>query len=155
MLAAAARLPASVASLLAVAGPGCDGELTAAEVLVRVAELAVRGAWIGTFSVSPPVADEIERAAAVVPTEASLAIVRCARGETGPVPIRGGRRTVELTPVGALIFVLDPLLALAGGLPLAHAVAGARSVEEGRDALAALGIRTELDYERSRAHEGP
>jgi hypothetical protein len=149
MLAAAARL--SIPTLLAVAGPGCDGELTAAEVLQRLAELAKRGAWIGTLSVSSAVADEIERAAARVPTEASLQIVRCARGETGMVPIRGGRRTVELTPVGALIFFLDPLLALAAGLPLANAVAGAKSIEEGRDALGALGVRTELDFERDRA----
>jgi hypothetical protein len=151
MLAASARLPAEFAVLLAVAGPGCDAELTAAEVLGRVAELAMRRAWIGTLSVSPSIADEIERAAATVPTEASLQIVRCARGETGLVPIRGGRRTVELTPVGAMILVLDPLLAVSAGMPLASAVAGCRSVEEGRDALAAIGVRTELDYERDRA----
>lgn len=151
MLAAAARLPSDISSLLAVAGPGCDGELTAAEVLTRLAELATKGAWIGTLSVSPSVADEIERAADVVPTEASLGIVRCARGETGPVPIRGGRRTVELTPVGAMIFALDPLVAMAAGLPLANAVAGSTTIEAGRDALAALGVRTELDYEHDRA----
>jgi hypothetical protein len=34
-------------------------------------------------------------------------------------------------------------------------VADAGSVEEARGALAALGIHTELDYERSRAGEGP
>ena len=118
---------------------------------MRLGELARAGAWIGTLSVSPAVANELERAASAVPTEASLQIVRCARGELGPVPIRGGRRTVELSPVGAMIFVLDPLLAVSAGVPLTSAVAGCRSVEEGRDALAALGVRTELDYERLRA----
>ena len=45
---------------------------------------------------------------------------------------------------------------MAAGLPLAHAVAGAgSSIDEGRDALAALGIRTELDYERERAASRP
>jgi hypothetical protein len=151
MLAAAARLPAGISSLLAVAGPGCDGELTASEVLARLGELARAGAWIGTLSVPPAVATELERAAGAVPTEASLQIARCARGELGPVPIRGGRKTVELSPVGALIFVLDPLLAVSAGVPLTSAVSGCRSVEEGRDALAALGVRTELDYERDRA----
>jgi len=153
VLAAAARV--SIPALLAVAGPGCDGELTPAEVLQRAAELARAGAWIGTFSVTPEVAAELERAGRKVPTEASVQIVRCARGETGPVPIRGGRRTVELTPFGAMVLVFDPLLAASAGLPLTAAVAGSRSIEEGRDALAAIGVRTELDYERSRAHEGP
>ena len=151
MLAAAARQPAGISTLLAVAGAGCDGELTPTEVLTRLAELAAGGAWIGTFSVTPAMARELDAAAGVVPTEASLQIARCASGEVGPTPIRAGRRTVELTPLGAMIFVLDPLLAMAAGLPLANAVAGARSIAEGRDALAALDVRTELDYERDRA----
>jgi hypothetical protein len=153
MLAGASRL--DTPTLLAVAGPGCDAELTPAEVLQRASELARGGALLGTFAVTHAVADELERAAAVVPTEASLQIVRCARGETGEVPIRGGRRVVELTLFGAMILVFDPLLASATGLPLAAAVAGSRSIEEGREALAALGIKTELDYERTRAREGP
>ncbi len=151
MLAAAARLPEGVSTLLAVAGAGCDGELTPTEVLTRLAELAAGGSWIGTFSVTRSVARELDSAAGAVPTEASLQIVRCANGEIGPTPIRAGRRTVELTPLGAMIFVLDPLLAMTAGLPLASAVGGARSIAEGRDALAALGIRTELDYELDRA----
>jgi hypothetical protein len=152
MLAAAGRLDVPV--LLAVAGPGCDAELTPAEVLQRASALARSGALLGAFAVTHAVADEIERAAAVVPTEASLQIVRCARGETGPVPIRGGRRTVELTLSGAMVLVFDPLLALAAGeLPLTAAVAGSRSIAEGSEALADLGVRTELDWERQRARE--
>ena len=45
----------------------------------------------------------------MVPTEASLQVVRCARGEVGPASIRGGRRSAELGPVGALTFVFDPV----------------------------------------------
>jgi hypothetical protein len=41
-----------------------------------------------------------------------------------------------------------------GAAPLAHAVAATGDIEEARGALAALGVRTELDYERSRAREG-
>jgi hypothetical protein len=90
-----------------------------------------------------------------VPTEASLQVVRCARGEVGNAYIRGGRRRVELGPVGALTFFFDPVAAPSEALPLAHAVADAGSIEEGRAALAARGVLTELDYERSRAGEGP
>jgi hypothetical protein len=96
------------------------------------------------------IADELDAAATLVPTEASLQVVRCARGEVGEAYIRGGRRRVELGPLGALTFVFDPVAA-AEALPLAQAVADTRSIEEGRAALAALGVHTELDYERSRA----
>ena len=92
--------------------------------------------------------------ARAVPTEASLQAVRCARGETGEVDIRGGLRHVRLSPVGALTFFFDVRAAYDGVAPLARAVAGAADLEQARDALAALGIRTELDYERDRARQG-
>ena len=155
MVAAALRVAGLVKPLLAVIGPGCDGELTAAEVLERIARLARAGAWLGAWGLTPQVADELDAATTLVPTEASLQVVRCARGEVGEAYIRGGRRRVELGPLGALAFVLDPVAAPSETLPLAHAVTAAESIEEGRAALAARGIYTELDYERSRAGEGP
>lgn len=139
--------------VLAVTGAGCDGELTPAEVLGRIAVAAAEGAWAGTWSPPPDVVDEVERAALANTTEASLQLVRCARGETGPTPIRGGRRTVELTPVGALCFFLQPGRSLAAIAPLAVAVEGSASIEDARAALEARGVRTELDYERDRARE--
>ena len=144
-----------VKPLLAVIGPGCDGELSAEDVLRRIAELGQAGAWLGAWGVTPDVADELEAATALVPTEASLQVVRCARGEVGTAPIRRGRRTVELGPVGALAFAFDPLKTPREALPLAAAVEGTTDLERARAALEALGVRTELDYERSRAGEGP
>jgi hypothetical protein len=136
--------------ILAMIGAGCDGELAPAKVLERVAALARAGAWLGTWGMPPDVAAELERAADRVPTEASLMVARCARGETGTVPIRGGRRQVELGPLGALAFFFDPVAA-SDELRLARAVRGSDSIDAARDALAALGVRTELDYERARA----
>jgi hypothetical protein len=147
--AVAARTPA----ILAVTGAGCDGELTPQEVLRRVAAGAAEGAWTGTWSPSPAIADEVGRAAEANTTEASMQLVRCARGETGPTPIRGGRRTVELTPVGALAFFFALGENPPAYAPLAGHVHGTRALEEARAALAAQGIRTELDYERDRAAE--
>ena len=151
MVAAALNVAGRVKPLLAVIGPGCDGELTIGEVLARVAELARGGAWLGTWGLAPETAAELDAAAGLVPTEASLQVVRCARGEVGHALIRGGRRSVELGPVGALTFVFDPLAAPPDALPLARAVAKAGSIEQGRAALAARGVKTELDYERDRA----
>ena len=136
-------------TLLAVIGAGCDGELTPAEVLGRVAAAARAGAWTGTWSPPARIADEVEAAASASYTEASMQLVRCARGETGLAPIRGGRRTVELGPAGALAFFFDPERGLEEIAPLAPVVAGAADVEAARAALAAHGVRSELDYERT------
>src|SRR5262245_54888044 len=135
----------------AVYGPGCDGELTPDEVLERLMELQSAGALLGTWGLTPDACDLVEAATEAVPTEASLMAVRCARGERGAAPIRGGRRTVELTPLGALTFFFDPLAAANSAVPLATAVAPAASLEEAHDALMGMGVRTELDLERARA----
>ena len=139
--------------LLAVIGAGCDGELSSTEVLERIASAARAGAWLGASGLTPIVTDELEAAARASYTEASMQVVRCARGELGEVPIRGGRRTVHLGPVGAITFFLDPLVGLEQTAPLTAAVAGTSDIEGARQALEALGVRTELDYERERAAE--
>ena len=154
MLAAGLRLGNRLDGVAAVVGAGCDGELTVDEVLARIAALAAVDAWIGTSSVNTLQADELERAAAASGTEASMQIVRCVRGELGDVPIRGGRRTAAVGPVGALTFYFD-LEAAAPALPLAAAVKETEGLEGAREALAALGVSTELDFERDRASESP
>ena len=150
MIAAGARLDPGLTTLLGVLGAGCDGELLPAEVLARVSVLAEVGAWIETLGVSPEAASEIEAASQVAITEASLLVAQAARGQAGPTEIRGGRRIVELSPVAALCFLFDLEAALTA-LPLAQAVADAPTIFAARDALAALGVGTELDYELGRA----
>jgi hypothetical protein len=77
--------------------------------------------------------------------------LRCARGETGDVAIRRGRRHVTLTPDGGRVSFFDPMVALGSAARLAHAVRGARDLEEAQTILAGMGVRTELDYEREAA----
>jgi hypothetical protein len=148
MLAAAFELGDALA---AVYGPGCDGELTPLEVLQRAGELGASGALLGAWTLTPSACELVTDAAKVVPTEASLQAVRCARGERGTATIRSGRRTVELTPLGAITLLFDPALAAETALPLARAVHGADGIEEARLTLERLGVGTELDLERARA----
>ncbi len=150
MLAAGLRIDTRVDGVAAVVGAGCDGELTVAEVLERVAALAAADAWIGVSSVNPAQAGELERAATACGTEASMQIVRCVRGELGEAEIRGGRRRAALGPVGALAFHFD-LAAAAAELPLARAVKDVDGLEAAREALHDAGVTTELDFERGRA----
>jgi hypothetical protein len=153
VLAAGLFLARSTEVIGAVYGPGCDGELTPDEVLERITALQSAGALLGAWGLTPQACELVTSAAEVVPTEASLNAVRCARGERGKVEIRGGRRTVELTPLGALTFFFDPAAAAKSAVPLATAVSPAASLEQAHDALVAMGVETELDLERARARE--
>jgi hypothetical protein len=149
MMAAGSLLSEERPVLGAVFGVGCDGELTPGEVLERVAEVAAAGGLAGIRGLTPAVAERLERAVAVVPTEASAQALRCFRGERGVTSIRGGRRTVELSPLGAMTIYFELATAVGSAARLAAAVREAGDLEEANDSLHALGVRTELDGERT------
>lgn len=157
LLAAAARLAATGGPpvLGGVFGIGCDGELTPAEVLERLAEVGAAGGLAGARGLTPRVAERLEEAVDAVPTEASAGALRCFRGEIGRYEIRGGRRSVELSPAGALTFYFDPIAALRSAARLAAAVMDARDLEDANEILHGLGVYTELDYERDALHTAP
>ena len=150
MLAAAARHATRLDVVAAVIGAGCDGELTAPRCSAGSPRSPRPAPGSAARASTSAQADEVEQVALAAGTEASMQVARCARGEIGEAAIRGGRRQVALGPVGALGFCFD-LEAAAAELPLAAAVADAERLETARDALAAIGMRTELDYERERA----
>jgi hypothetical protein len=148
LLASARHLEGSgLRVVAAVFGAGCDGELTPSEVLERIGEVATRGGWLGTFGQDPDAVTRLEAAVREVPTEASAMALRCARGHRGRATIRRGRRGVQLTPVGALSFYLDPLLAMDTAARIADAVVEAPSLAEANAILHRLGVRSELDHE--------
>ncbi len=147
LAAAPALRAAGVTVLLAVFGAGCDGELDPDEVLERVAEVAAAGGLLGTWGPGRDELAALRAAVAEVPTEASAMALRCAAGETGTTTIRGGRRTVRLTPAGGLVFFLDPLVALRSAARCAALVAEASSLQAANEILLARGISTELQYE--------
>jgi hypothetical protein len=153
LLATAARLAERGSPVLGgIFGIGCDGELTPAEVLARLAEVGAAGGLAGARGLTPAVAGRLEEAVMAVPTEASAQALRCFHGEIGPAAIRQGRRTVELSPAGALTFYFDPVAALRSAARLAAAVIDARDLEHANQILHELGVHTELDYERDALH---
>jgi hypothetical protein len=153
MLAAAARLGDDGRDVLGgVFGPGCDGELTLAELDERFAEIAEAGGLAGACGLTPAVAERLEMAALAVPTEASAQALRAFRGERGESTIRSGRRTVHLSSAAALTAYFDVAAAIGSAARLAAAVRDAASREAANDALHALGVRTELDLERAAAY---
>jgi len=151
MLAAAVRMQRAGHPVLgAVFGLGCDGELEIDEVWARVAEVAAAGGLAGARGITPPVAARLEEAVRHVPTEASAQALRAFRGETGVSKMRGGRRSVDLSPAAALTLFFDCDVALRSAARCAAAVYEASSLEDANELLHEMGIeRTELDYERN------
>jgi hypothetical protein len=142
---------AGVPVLGAIFGPGCDGELTPAEVLERLAEVGHAGGLAGAIGLTPDVAELLERAVAAVPTEASAQALHAFNGERGDVPIRGGRRTVSLSALAIVTFFFEIREALASAARLALAVRESDDLAEANAILRSLGVRSELDWERDAA----
>jgi hypothetical protein len=151
MLAAAARMADADAPAVlgGVFGIGCDGELSPEEVLERIAEVAAAGGLAGSRGITAAVAERLDEAVAAVPTEASAQALRCFRGERGNATIRAGRRTVQLSPLGAATIYFDVPAAVRSAARLAGAVGEAGDLEQANGMLNALGVRTELDLERT------
>jgi hypothetical protein len=148
MLAAASHLAEAGHPVLgAVFGAGCDGELPPGLVLERLAEVAAAGGLAGARGLTAAVAARLAEAVEAIPTEASAMALRCFEGATGTATIRGGRRTVELSPVGATTFYFDVPVALRSAARLATAVRDAEGLVQANATLNELGVRTELDYE--------
>jgi hypothetical protein len=152
MLAAAARLARAGHPVLAgIFGIGCDGELTVPEVHARLAEVARAGGLAGSRGITPAVAERLAEAVEAVPTEASAMALRAFHGETGTVEIRGGRRTVELTPAAASTIYFNAVVAYETAAAAARMVDSAGSLVEADATLRAAGVRTELGWETDAA----
>jgi hypothetical protein len=107
----------------------------------------------GAVGLTPEVAALLDRAVEVVPTEASAQAVRAFRGVSGPVPIRDGRRTVQLSPLAAITFFFLVPAAVRSAARLALAVRDADDLDGANAILRSLGVRTELDWETERRRQ--
>ena len=151
MLAAYAELEArGHRTLWGVFGYGSDGELTVDEIESALSQLAGAGGLLGAWSLTPKVAAELEEVVKTVPTEASAVPVRCFRGAWGESKIRSGQRSVKLTPLTALTFFMSSTKLYETLSRPARAVRVSASLEDANDALHAIGVSTELDFERAK-----
>jgi hypothetical protein len=132
-----------------VFGYGSDGELTVDEIEGALTQVAGAEGFLGTWSLTPKIAAELEQVVKTVPTEASAVPLQCFRGASGTKKIRGGSRTLKMTPLTALTFFMSPTRLYETLSRPAQAVRQSASLEEANDALHAIDIRTELDFERS------
>jgi hypothetical protein len=131
-----------------VFGYGSDGELTVDEIEGGLARVAAAGGLLGSWSLTSKIAAELEQVVKTVPTEASAIPLECFHGASGTRKIRSGSRSVKLTPLTTLTFFLSPAKVFGTLSRTAQAVRQSSSLDEANDALHAINIRTELDYER-------
>ena len=133
-----------------VFGYGSDGELTVEEIELALSKLAAHNGLLGASSLTPKITAELEQVIKTVPTEASAIPVECFRGAWGERNIRGGQRSVKMTPLTVLTFFLSTTKLFQTISRPARAVAESTSLEAANDALHSIGIKTELDLERER-----
>jgi hypothetical protein len=131
-----------------VFGYGSDGELTVDEIETALSKLAAADGLLGACSLTAKIAAEIETVIETVPTEASAIPVQCFHGAWGERAIRRGERHVKLTPLSALTFFISTSKLYDTLAQPARALRHSSSLDEANDALHAIGIATELDYER-------
>lgn len=131
-----------------VFGFGSDGELTVDEIELALSRLGAAKGLLGAWSLTPKIAAELETVIKTVPTEASAIPVQCFRGGWGRHEIRRGQRHVKLTPLTALTFFMSTEILYDTLARPARAVRQSATLDEANEALHAIGIHTELDYER-------
>jgi hypothetical protein len=131
-----------------VFGYGSDGELTDDEIERALGKLAEAKGLLGAWSLTPKIAAELVQVIDTVPTEASAIPVQCFHGAWGSHDIRRGQRHVRMTPLTALTFFISTATLYDTLSRPARALRHSTSLDEANDALHAIGIGTELDYER-------
>jgi hypothetical protein len=89
-----------------------------------------------------------------VPTEASPRRFAAPPARSAWPTSAAARRTVPPSPASVLAFVVDPAAALRSAARLAAALVDCDSLDDAQGALAALGVRTELDYGRTMVRSG-
>ena len=135
-------------TLWGVLGYGSDGELTTDEIELAISKIAKAGGLLGCWALTPKIAAELREVIKTVPTEASALPVDCFYGAWGRQKIRGGQRHVRLTPLTTLTFYMAVETLYDTLSRPAEAVSRSQTLDQANDALHALGIGTELDYER-------
>jgi len=133
-------------TILGVFGPGCDGELSREEIFTKFSILAREGYFLFYVSLTPRIAEVMERIVEKAHTEASKLPLRAYRGEKGRIAIRRGERQVDLDLTCAATYYVDVRgIDKVTNLPVI--LEKSRSILHAREILNSLGIMTELDIE--------
>ncbi|MGC9153448.1 MAG: DUF1152 domain-containing protein [Vulcanisaeta sp.] len=132
--------------ILGVTGPGVDGELDRDYVLMRISQLASKGALLGAYGPTRTDISLLEDILTKAVTEASRLVYKAAKGAYGGASIRGGTRAVKLDVSSSLTYYLDLKRAMSD-LPIANLLIDAKDPWDAMRILNDKGIMTELNFE--------
>lgn len=139
-------------SILVVASPGADGELSQEEVLERIEVVARNNGLLWIKGISRSEAELYEELLKQVITEASRVPLMAYRGLFGEILIREGSRRVKVSIMQTLSFFMD-INVVYSLSRTAKAVEGSRTLTEANEALHKIGLRTEYDLEKLLKHQ--
>ncbi len=136
----------NIPSLVAVIGPGSDGELPQEMVLRYISKISRKGGLVEISGLSKYEYEYTSGIMEKVYSEASKMPVKAFSGEWGERLIRGGTRKVKLNPITASIFYLDTVKTYDWSRQ-AQEVIGTRGIGQAKERLNNRCIVTELDLE--------
>ncbi|MEB3806689.1 MAG: DUF1152 domain-containing protein [Desulfurococcales archaeon] len=147
---------AGLPALVAVHGPGADGELPQDQVLRYISRIAGEGGLIEVSGLSKIEVEYISRIMENIYSESSKMPIYAFKGEYGEKEIRAKTRRVHVNPVTAATFILDANKVYKWS-EQAKAVSGTRGIGQAKERLNAYCVVTELDLELelSRLKESP
>lgn len=131
---------------VATIGLGCDGELKSDYALQRISEVAKLGGLIDIKGIDKEAAILLEKALLISGTEASRIPYEAFKGAFGRMKIRKGLLEVDVSPLSAVMFFLDPLKLSELNLVFKKML-NSKSLEEANQIFHEIGILTEYDVE--------
>jgi len=145
----AAMVNLKVPAVLGMLGGGTDGELSTEQLIRQLSKIAEYDGFLGVRGLTPEDVKVMEEIIPKTKTEASALAAKAARGVQGEVTIRGGSRKVQLTPMAAMTFYLDPRVIFEKISSVAKDLVPTRTLDEAQAVLERNGVPSELTFERN------
>ncbi len=142
----AGLVEAKVPSLLAVHAPGADGELPSNKVLEYISIVARKGGLLGITGLQKGDIPVLENVLKVAVSEASAVPLKAFYGYFGKLQIRAKTRTIEVSPLQTVTYLLKPKVVFELS-DIAKEVVGTKGIGEARRRLNNRCVYTELDLE--------
>ena len=133
-------------SLVAVLAPGADGELPQDYVMSRISEVMSKGGYAGALGLWKEHTGLYEKVLPGTRTEAGRVPYEALLGHLGTKSIRKGTRSIQITPLSPLIFLLRTNAVLQLN-KLAQELKKTRSLADALKTAEELGVPTELHLE--------
>lgn len=153
MVAALYNLSGSIKTVIGLFGCGSDGELSFNELENSLSTIANHGGYYGAWGITGNILKKMQRAVAIIPTEASRVGVNASVGELNSSKIRSG--TMEIEPVFSsnVTYYLSTSVIYENISVTARKVRYTKTFDEANLELNRFGLTTEYDLEMKKLND--